>query len=955
MTSEIFKKDKFKNFNLSQSLQKVLVLIMIAVFIIFLICPLIMIFSKVFFGDSGEFVGLENFQRYFSIPSLFLSLLHSIEVSVITTIISVTLAFLFAYGLTRTAMKGKVFFRYAALLPLFVPTMVHGMALIYLFGKMGIFTKIGFDIGIYGMKGIILAEIVYTFPQALMILIVAMRNADNRLYEVTSVLGIGAIKTFLKVTLPGIKYGLISAITVSFTLCFTDFGTPQVVGGSYNVLSTDIYKQVLGQQNMSMGAVIGVILTIPAILAFIIDTVSQKKANAEEMSSKAVAYEIKENKKRDIFYQIYTLIITATIIVLFSAVIIAAVAERWPYDLTPTIKHFKFGDTLVNGGMSTFYSSIEISFFTAAIGTMIIFTTAYLIEKIKVFSNLRKICNLLAMMPMALPGLVVGLAYIMFFNKPYFDISFLGIRIENSLSMLYRTVIIMVIANIMHMFSVTFVTAKTALKKLDKEYENVADSLSIPFYKIFFRVTVPMSIEAILEIAMYLFVNSMVTVSVIVFLYTPDIKPASISILNMDDNGDYAAAAAMSVLILLTNIVVRSIYELITHKSLNKFIKWKHKAEDSDINSKKYELKGEKSMKRLKKVGALLLSLVFLSISTIGCIGKIKDNPSGQQVGDENQGTAEEGTINVYTALEDDIINDYLVSFKTEYPDIEVNIIRDSTGVVISKIIAEKDKPVADVVWGTAVTSVLSLNQYNLIEPYTPKGSEKLLDQFKDKEEPLRWSGIDVPEAAMLVNTDECKRLGIEVPKSYEDLIKSEYKGLITMPDPTASGTGLLIVNGILQIMGEEKGWKYLDKLNENISSYQSSGSKPAKMAATGECTIGLSMGYRCVSLKNEGNPVEAVFPLEGSGWDVEANCLIKKDNIKPAAKTFLDWAVSDNAMAAYGKEYPITAVGGNGTVPEGYNQEPIKNLSDDIDLYKCAENRQTLFDEFSKRYLSGK
>ena len=512
----------------------------------------------------------------------------------------------------------------------------------------------------------------------------------------------------------------------------------------------------------------------------------------------------------------------------------------------------------------------------------------------------------------------------------------------------------MVIANVMHMFSVTFVTAKAALKKLDKEYENVADSLSIPFYKIFFRVTVPMSIEAILEIAMYLFVNSMVTVSVIVFLYTPDIKPASISILNMDDNGDYAAAAAMSVLILLTNVFVRGTYEIVTHKFLGNLMKWKCSSETS-LNEHKKHVREERTMRRLKKAGAFLFTALFLAITTVGCIGKIDNSAAGNLGKADSIGTETKGSINVYTALEDDIINNYLESFKSKYPDIQINIVRDSTGVIVSKLIAEKDNPVADVVWGTAVTSLLNLDDYNLIEPYTPQGADKLLKQFKDKEEQLRWAGIDVPEAAILVNTDMCKKLGIEVPKSYEDLIKPEYKGLITMPDPTASGTGLLIVNGILQIMGEEKGWEYLDKLNENMSSYQSSGSKPAKMAATGECAIGISMGYRCVSLKNEGNPVEVVFPTEGSGWDVEANCLIKKADIKPAAKTFLDWAVSDDAMKAYEKEYPITAVGGNGTVPEGYNQEPIKNLSDKIDLYSCAENRQDLFDKFTKKYLSGK
>lgn len=317
------------------------------------------------------------------------------------------------------------------------------------------------------------------------------------------------------------------------------------------------------------------------------------------------------------------------------------------------------------------------------------------------------------------------------------------------------------------------------------------------------------------------------------------------------------------------------------------------------------------------------------------------------------EGDADSGSINVYTALEDDIIEAYLQSFRAQYPGITVNITRDSTGSIVSKMIAEKDNPNADVVWGTAVTSILALDDYGLVEPYSPAGIERILPQFKDKLEPARWVGIEIPEAAMLVNTAECERLGVAVPRTYADLIKPEYKGLIAAPDPTSSGTGLLILSGMLQIMGEEAGWAYLDALNENIAQYPPSGSKPAKMADTGEVVIGLSMGYRCIMLARENPNATAVFFEEGSGWDVEANLLIKKPEIKAASKTFLDWAISDAAMAAYRVEYPIVATGGDGTVPEGYNQDPVLNLSDKVDLYDIAAKRAEFFEKFTERYLA--
>ena len=372
-----------------------------------------------------------------------------------------------------------------------------------------------------------------------------------------------------------------------------------------------------------------------------------------------------------------------------------------------------------------------------------------------------------------------------------------------------------------------------------------------------------------------------------------------------------------------------------------------------------------KKSRFLKKVIAPILGFGMLSSCLFtGCVESTKTADSettssapiqGEEKSSNSDTNVVKDTITVYTALEDDSIEAYLTSFRMQYPDITVEVVRDATGTIISKLIAEKEAPVADVLWGTAVTSLLSLDEYDLIEPYDPAGIERILTQFKDKETPARWVGIDVPETAMIVNTLECERLGIPVPTSYADLIKPEYEGHIAMSDPTSSGTGLFIINSIIQIMGEDEGWNYLDAFDKNVIEYTASGSKPAKMAVSGDAVVGLSMGYRCVSLANENEECEVVFPAEGSGWDVEANCLIKKDNIKDAAKLFCDWAISDDAMADYQKEYPIICTGGDGVVPEGYNQEPVKNLYPDIDLYAMASGRTAFFEKFTERYLAAR
>jgi iron(III) transport system permease protein len=557
-------------------IQRLLIIGMLLAFFIMLVLPLLQLFTQAFYDKDGAFVGVANFSKYFTTPTLVQSLQNTIWISGATTIISVTLAFAYAYAIARTNVFGKRVFQYIALLPLFAPTMMHGIALTYLFGNQGLITKgmfglfEGIQIPLYGPVGIVMAEVMYTFPQAFLILLIALQGSDYRLYEASNMLGASKVKQFLTVTLPSVKYGLISAMFVVFTLSFTDFGAPKIVGGQYNVLATDVYKQVIGQQNMSMGATVGMILLIPAIFAFAVDRITQRK-QANLLSSKAVPYRIINNKKRDVISFVYCSVVTFMIVLLFVAVGIAASVKVWPYNMSFTLEHFNFS-SLTGDGIEAFKNSVIISAITAVIGAILTFVFAYAIEKIEQLQFFRKVGYFFSIVPLAIPGLVLGLGYVFFFSQP--TIQILGLSVTNPFHSLYGTIVVLVLVNIIHFYSVTFVTATTALKKLDREFELVSQSMSVPFYKTFFRVTVPMCLPAILEMVMYYFVNSMVTVSAVVFLYAADFKLAAVSIVNMDDAGNVAPAAAMSVLIVVTNIVVRVVYEWGTKALRNRTSQW---------------------------------------------------------------------------------------------------------------------------------------------------------------------------------------------------------------------------------------------------------------------------------------------------------------------------------------------------------------------------------------------
>lgn len=530
-------------------------------FLCFLVVPLGTLFLKAFQGSDSSFVLFENFREYFSSPHLISSLYNTIYISLISTGISIVFAFVFSYCLARRDIPFKGFFKFVGMLPIFAPTMLLGISLIYLFGNQGVLTKLGITIPLYGSLGIIISESVFCFPVAMMILVVAFSSSDNRLYEAARVMGASPFKIFVTVTLPGVRYALMSAIFVCFTYSFTDFGAPSVVGGNFNVLATDVYKQVIGQQNFNMGAVVGLLMMIPTVISFFVDRYVSKKQGSF-VSSRAQSYVIQREKFWDKVAFGFCSVIALLMIAFFGMSLGASLVESWPYNLELTLKNYDFSKVAASTASSAIKNSVLVSLITAFLGTIICFCAAYFTERVKSGGCIQKICYFLAMAPMAIPGTVMGLAYVLFFNVRNFSIPFTNLVLVNSFNVFYGTIWIIILVNIVHYFSVPFVTANTALKKLDKEFESVSDSLRVPFYKTLIRVIIPMCRDAILDMFIYFFVNSMITVSAVVFLYTPMFALASVTILNVKDAGDVAVAAALSMVIFGINVTVRSLYEL---------------------------------------------------------------------------------------------------------------------------------------------------------------------------------------------------------------------------------------------------------------------------------------------------------------------------------------------------------------------------------------------------------
>lgn len=510
--------------------------------------PMAVLLMRAFQDAEGAFVGLANFVTYASTPALVASIWNSVWTAAVTTFVVVPLAFGYAYALTRSCIPFKSAFRAVMLLPILAPSLLPALALIYLFGNQGLLRWMLFGENIYGPWGIIAAQVFYCFPSAAIILCVALGTADARLYEAAEALKAGRARIFATVTLPGARYGLVSAGVVVFTLVVTDFGIPKVIGGQFQVLATDVYKQVVGLQNFNMGAVVGMVLLVPAIGAFALQRWAEGK-RAATLTGRAVPYVPRPRRARDLPLLALCGLVALLLLGIVGVAAWGSLIRFWPWNLSLTLDNYAFGRFDV-AGWGSFWTSARMAFWAATIGAVIVFVTAWLLERAPRATGggraLRDAVGLFATAPLAIPGLVLGLAYILFFNHP-----------ANPLGVLYGTLAILVLNSLVHFYTVAHLTATTAIRQLDPEFESVGASLKVPAWITFGRVTLPICLPALLEIWVYLFVNAMTTVSAVIFLYGPDTKPASVAVVHMDEAGQSSAAAAMACVLLAATTVAK--------------------------------------------------------------------------------------------------------------------------------------------------------------------------------------------------------------------------------------------------------------------------------------------------------------------------------------------------------------------------------------------------------------
>jgi iron(III) transport system permease protein len=513
--------------------------------IVFVLVPLWAILNRSFVTPDG--FGLANYVRYFTDARFVGIIWNSIAVSTTATAITIVLAYGFAYALHRSMLPFKLGFRLIAMIPLFAPSLVQALGILFLLGRNGVVNRT-FDLGleIYGFWGIVISDVLYSFPHAVLILSAALAVADARLYESARMLGASSQRIFRTVTLPSTKYGLMSATFVVFTIVMTDFGNPQVIGGDFDVLATEIYNQVSGQANFEMGAVVGVILLVPAAIAVAVERwVTRRRYSL--VSAQSQPLQVRASRHFDTAMLIYVSLVSACILAVVGIVFIASFIHLWPWNMSFSLRHYYFD---VQNGIQPLWTSIWVSLLAAVIGTVVTVGGAYVIDK---FPNpFTRGLYFLSILPAAVPGMVLGLGYILAFNDP-----------ANPVYLIYGTIAILAVCNVYHYHAQGFLIATTSVKQISGTFDEASKCLGAGLFRTMAKITLPIIWPSIISIAVFFFMRSMVTLSAVIFLTTPKTQLAAVSVLLLDDSGNHSQAAAFSVCIMAVVVMAIILLHLV--------------------------------------------------------------------------------------------------------------------------------------------------------------------------------------------------------------------------------------------------------------------------------------------------------------------------------------------------------------------------------------------------------
>lgn len=482
-----------------------------------------------------------NLVKLFKSAQFYTSLFNSLFVSSVTTIISLIIAFILALCVSRTNIRYKGIFSIIMVIPMLIPSISHSTGLIILFGRNGLITNLlGLNFSIYGFWGIVFGSALYSLPYAFLMIFDVIKYENYAPYEAANILGIPKKNQLAIITVPYLRKPLISIIFATFSMVFTDYGVPLAIGGRFTTLPVLMYQEVIGQLNFSKGSIIGLVLLFPAVIAFVFDTINKDRAGSSYITTD---FRIEKNRLRDLFAYTVCVLITLIIVLIISSFIILTFTNNYPIDLSLTLNNIK--KTFNMNGVQYLANSLLIGIIVTIIGVAFSFIAAYYTSRMT--SKLTKALHLFSITSMAIPGIVLGLSYVLLFKG----------------SIIYGTIIILIIVNIVHFTASPYLMMYNTLGKINENLENVGQTLGIPRIKVIFDIIIPQVKTTLLEMGSYLFVNSMITISAVSFLATTENKPFSLMINQFEALMIIECSAVVSLILLVINILIKGTVYLI--------------------------------------------------------------------------------------------------------------------------------------------------------------------------------------------------------------------------------------------------------------------------------------------------------------------------------------------------------------------------------------------------------
>ena len=797
------------------------------IFLVFLLIPTVTLLLKSFESNNG--ISIINYKNILLGNSFKQSLKNSVLVSTCTAFISTLIAFLLSFTINNTNINKviKSFIKNMTIVPMLLPTITYGFAIIYSFGKQGLITKIlGFELfNIYGFNGLLLGYTIYTLPISFLLVNNTFKYIDKKFIIVSKIMGDKPLKTFFTTIFKPLIGTLMGAFIQSFFLSFTDFGIPASVGGEFNVISTFLYTEMLGSiPNFNNGAVIAVVMLIPSVLSIFALTYLEKYNFKYDKISEI---EIPKNKARDIIFSVISISVVGTVLSIFVVIFIVPFVSRWPYDMNSTFTNIK--NIFQTSTLSKIYiNSLIVALLTAVFGTIISYGAALVTCR----SNLNKKFNLIiesiALITNTIPGMVLGIAFLL---------TFTGTSIQN-------TFLILIICNIVHFFSTPYLMMKNSLSKINASFETTARLLGDSYVKTLIKIITPNIKYTLFEVISYYFVNSMVTISAVVFLTSAKTMVLTTKIKELQHYAKFDEIFVLSILVLLTNLVVKAVFNLLANKEkLSECIK--------NINKKG---RGE-NMKLKSKLATSAALLVTIAGIVVGCSSKSSDEVIIYSNADEE----------VVTAMTNALNNN---GYEGQY------IIQSfGTSELGGKLLAEGKNIEADLVTMSSYYVDTAQDEKKM---FVNLGFEnKTIDEYPEYQAP-----ITAIQGALIVNTELLEEKNLEAPTSIKDLADEKYEGLISIPDITGSSTGWLLIQGLMSEYSQEEAQEIMSKIIKNAGPHlESSGSAPIKKVRAGEVAVAFGLRHQAVKDKKDKLPIDYIDPIEGNFQLVESIAIVDKED----------------------------------------------------------------------------